>query len=222
MPNTKMSTEKSNFINTLKSHQKTFELNLNDNQIENLYEYYKFVEQHNKLLHLTAPCSLEEFITKHLLESLLALHYFPSKASIVDIGAGAGLPSIPCLLVRTTLNGFLVESKPKKAAFLQNAVEKFKLENRVQIINKQFKETNPPQVSFLVCRALDKFSRNLPHIIRWAGNSSILLFAGNNLRETLNKQNVSFDEKLIPKSKQRFLFYINLYKKEHSQLRLSA
>ena len=185
-----------NFEQAIKTHQAAFDLGLSDEQISKLDNYYEFVIKNNEFLHLVAPCSAEEFAIRHILESLTALHYFPDEGSIADIGPGAGLPSIPCLLVRESLKARLIESKPKKAKFLENVVGKFELTDRAKVLNKQFKEVQKPEVSFVVCRALDKFAQNLPAILAWSKKCNVLLFAGNNIRDVLSSKGVKFEEKI--------------------------
>ncbi len=194
------------FIAAIKQHQTTFGLNLADEKISALAEYYQFVQEHNELLHLVAPCSAEEFATRHILESLTLLEHLPKQTKFADIGTGAGLPSIPCLIVRSDLKAYLIESKPKKTDFLADVIKKCHLSKQVRIINKQFEEVERPEVSHITCRALDKFTIKLPRIINWSNNVRILLFAGNSMREKLIDNNIEFTEKLMPLSEQRFLF----------------
>lgn len=197
---------KSEFVKSIEKHQENFGLNLSDEKIAFLNDYYELIQEHNEILHLVAPSSAEEFATRHILESLTMLEFLPNKTRFADIGTGAGLPAIPCLLVREDLRGVLIESKAKKTGFLQKVVEKCKLEKRVKIINKQFEEVRNFDISYVSCRALDKFTQKLPAILKWSGNCSLLFFGGNNLREELKKHRVKFKEKLMPLSEQRYLF----------------
>lgn len=197
---------KENFVGAILKNQKVFGLNLVDSQIEKVAEYYEIVQKNNEILHLVAPCTEEEFAMRHILESLTLLEFLPENTKFADVGTGAGLPSIPCLLVREDLQGFLIESKLKKAVFLQEVVEKCDLTDRVSIINRQFEEISKPAVSYVTCRALDKFTQKLPKIIKWSKGANLLFFGGNSLREELIKNRVKFTEKLMPLSEQRFLF----------------
>ena len=196
------------FIEAIKKHQATFNLNLSDDKISILNDYYNLIQEYNEILHLVAPCSAEEFATRHVLESLTMLEYLPKKTRFADIGTGAGLPSIPCLIVRDDLRAALIESKEKKTNFLQLAIEKCGLQKRVKIENKQFQEVRNFDISSVSCRALDKFTQKLPAIIKWSGSCSMLFFGGNSLRDELKKHKLSFKEKLMPLSEQRFLFII--------------
>lgn len=194
------------FIEAVKQHQTTFGLELRDEKISALNDYYELVQAHNELLHLVAPCSAEEFATRHILESLTMLEYLPKDAKFADIGTGAGLPSVPCLIVRDDLKVYLIESKPKKINFLKEAVKKCNLSAQSRIISKQFEEVERPDISHVTCRALDKFTQKLPRLLKWSKNAKLLFFAGNSLRQELSKNQIKFSEKLMPLSGQRFLF----------------
>ncbi len=196
------------FIQAIKTHQPAFGLELSGEAIGRLANYYDLVMQHNALLHLVAPCSAEEFAIRHILESLILLEYLPVGAKFADVGAGAGLPSIPCLLVRKDLKAILIESKEKKTNFLEIVVEKLSLAAQMQIVTKQFMEADPADCRYITCRAIDKFTEKLPRLIKWSGRRQMLLFGGENLKESLQTEKVHFTQKLLPLSEQRFLFVI--------------
>ena len=196
------------FISAVRSNQSAFDLSLADVQIERLADYYRLIVEHNALLHLVAPCSPEEFAVRHILESLTLLEHLPQNAKFADVGAGAGLPSIPCLLVREDLKATLIESKEKKSKFLEAAVAKLGIADRAKIINRQFEETDAGRAEFITCRALDKFTGKLPRLIKWSGKRNLLLFGGPALGEALAKQGMELNQKLMPLSEQRYLFTI--------------
>jgi 16S rRNA (guanine527-N7)-methyltransferase len=194
------------FIETIRNFQSDFGLKLEENHLKNLADYYELVQKNNPLLHLVAPCSEEEFAVRHILESLTLLEFLPKNTKFADVGTGAGLPSIPCLLVREDLQGILIESKLKKTVFLEEVVKECGLENRTSIINRQFEEVSKSGASHITCRALDKFTQKLPKLLKWSKGSDLLFFGGNSLRDELQKNRVKFKEKLMPMSEQRYLF----------------
>jgi len=195
-------------ISAINQHQSQFSLVLSPNKIERLADYYDLVMEHNPLLHLVGPCSAEEFAIRHILESLMLLEHLPTGAKFADVGTGAGLPSIPCLLVRDDLRGVLIESKEKKSNFLGIAVKNLGIDARADVVNKQFQEVDPANCESVTCRALDKFTENLPRLLRWKKQRQLMLFGGPNLREALGAQKVEFVEKLMPMSEQRCLFVL--------------
>ncbi|CAN5505317.1 hypothetical protein BH10ACI1_BH10ACI1_26880 [soil metagenome] len=197
---------KEKFIEAIQINQSSFDLNLPEEKINRLADYYELIQKHNPILHLVAPSSAEEFAVRHILESLTLLDFLPKKAKFADVGTGAGLPSIPCLIVREDLRGILIESKAKKTNFLKEVAETLNLMPRISIVNKQFEEAEKSNIFFVTCRALDKFTDKLPRLLKWSGKADLLLFGGDNLRDALKKQNLKFKEKLLPMSEKRFLF----------------
>ena len=196
------------FIAGLRSNETRFGQSLLDETLELLADYYELVLEHNPILHLVGPCSPEEFATRHVLESLTLLEFLPNDTRFADIGAGAGLPSIPCLIARPDLQAVLIESKEKKTTFLRTAVAKLGLTDRAKVINKQFSEVTRPHVSHVTCRALDKFTEKLPALIKWSGDRRLLFFGGPALRDEMQRLGLLVKEKLMPMSEQRFLFVV--------------
>ena len=193
------------FEEAIKSNQSTFQVELSPEDLSGLGAYYSLLTRWNPRLHLVAPCSPEEFATRHVLESLMLLKHLPPDATIADIGSGAGLPIIPCLIVRPDLKATAIESSPKKSVFLREASKQLGIE--LSVIAKRFEDIRPPDVSFVTCRALDQFMEKVPAIIHWAPRgSSLLLFGGETLREKLN--DTRNQEFRIPLSEKRFLFVV--------------
>jgi len=192
----------------LREKQFFFGLRLQSDELETLEEYCKLVFLNNNFLHLIAPMPPEEFAVRHILESLMMLEFLSPNANFADIGAGAGLPSIPCLVVRKDISAVLIESNQKKSLFLLDVIKRLNLGNQAKVINKQFQEVEKPNVGFIACRALDKFTQKLPKLLKWGRGSNFLLFGGDSIRQVLKKQGIDYKEKLLPLSKQRFLFFI--------------
>jgi len=197
-------------ISAIQDHQDAFGIELRNHAIERLADYYELVREHNPLLHLVAPCPADEFAVRHILESLTLLEHLPEGSRLADVGTGAGLPSIPCLIVRDDLHAVLIESKEKKAKFLENAIKNLGLNDKAEIVNRQFEEADPNDCKFVTCRALDKFTEKLPRLIKWSGKRRSLLFGGPTLGKTLRKCHVPFSAELMPMSRQRFLYVSDL------------
>lgn len=68
--------------------------------------------------------------TRHVLDSLSPLSLFERPpASALDIGSGAGFPGIPLAIAWPTTTVVLLESREKKAGFLERAVRELGLKN---------------------------------------------------------------------------------------------
>jgi 16S rRNA (guanine527-N7)-methyltransferase len=72
---------------------------------------------------LTALREPAEIIREGFLDSLACLPFVPSETCrVLDIGSGAGFPSIPLKIVRPALEVTLVEASRKKSSFLRHIV----------------------------------------------------------------------------------------------------
>jgi 16S rRNA (guanine(527)-N(7))-methyltransferase RsmG len=199
---------RNDFTQALRSNQALFSVELPDDTVERLADYYELIREHNPLLHLVGPSSPSEFATRHILESLTLLEFLPPDARLADVGAGAGLPSVPCLIAREDLSAVLIESKEKKATFLRMAVTKLGLESRTKVINKQFSEVTRPHVDSVTCRALDRFAQHLPKLLKWSGDRQLAFFAGPAMRDQMRDLGFNVREKLMPLSEQRYLLVV--------------
>lgn len=193
-------------IKALTANESAFGTELSDAARERLADYFEILAEHNARLHLVAPCPPEEFATRHVLESLTLLKHLPRRANFVDIGSGGGLPAIPCLLVRDDLRARLIESKEKKAEFLESVSARLGLTGRMDVIAKQFSETEPGETSFVTCRALDKFGERLPGIVKWSAGRRVLFFGGEKLGGQIVRLGLQTDTELMPLSERRYLF----------------
>jgi 16S rRNA (guanine527-N7)-methyltransferase len=194
------------FITATEINKAAFNVLLSGDAVAKLSIYYGLVQQHNPILHLVAPCSPEEFAVRHILESLTLLEHLPKNAKFVDVGAGGGLPSLPCLIARDDLRAALIESKAKKAAFLETAIGELGLSDRAIVENRQFTETDPGDAAFVTCRAIDRFRETLPRLIKWSGERSLLFFGGPDLGTEMRRLRSSVSQKLMPLSERRYLF----------------
>lgn len=194
------------FYFSIKSQAWAFGVEISEDAMARLEIFRELVEAANLHLHLIGPHTAQEFAVRHVLESLTLLKHLPEGSSFADVGTGAGLPAIPCLIVRSDLKGILVEAKLKKCGFLAEVVNECGLRMRAAVVNNQFEEIDKPNVRFVTCRALDKFTEKLGKLIKWCGDSKMLLFGGPNLAEALRAEGISFKEEKMPMSDQRYLF----------------
>lgn len=97
-------------------------LELTRMQLEQFERYMSLLLEWNEKFNLTAITEKSEIITKHFLDSLTLLTVdIPDGASLLDIGAGAGFPSVPVKIVRPDLKITMLDSLNKRVDFL-NAV----------------------------------------------------------------------------------------------------
>ncbi|PYS78245.1 MAG: hypothetical protein DMF66_07095, partial [Acidobacteria bacterium] len=150
-----------------------------------------------------------EFAVRHVLESLLALPFIGEGATVVDVGSGAGLPVIPCLVVRPDVKAVLVESSQKKAVFLREALSRLGRREAARVVAERFEKLEPTRADVLTCRALERFKEVLPQMLAWASRvPTLLLFGGEALRKSLELTGLMFEAVHVPESERRFLFVV--------------
>lgn len=93
---------------------------------EKLEIYCDFLVEYNKNVNLTAITEPEEVWLKHFADSILLLNYvdIPQNASLIDVGTGAGFPSVPIKLYRNDIQLTMLDSLNKRIVFLDKLCEK--------------------------------------------------------------------------------------------------
>jgi 16S rRNA (guanine527-N7)-methyltransferase len=202
-------TPRGEFDKALAGHAAAFGVSLGEDARARLGDYFELVARWNPRLHLVAPCPPAEFATRHVLESLTALPFMHAGATVLDVGSGAGLPAIPCLVARQDLKAVLVEASQKKAVFLREALSRLGLSERARVVAERFEQVDPPAASCLTCRAIERFAEILPALVSWAAHvPTLLLFGGESLRDILQAERLPFETVQLPESERRFLFVL--------------
>lgn len=202
-------TQTDEFKSALVAYAPRFGLQIDAQTTAQLLDYYAHVNRWNARLHLVAPCSAEEFAVRHVLESLMALPFLTANACVADVGSGAGLPIIPCLIARADIQATLIESSQKKAVFLREALRIMGAQNRARAIADRFEKTATPDADFITCRALDRFTEMFSQLVLWSPPAAtLLLFGGASLREEIESAALSYQSVHLPESEQRFLFVV--------------
>lgn len=197
------------FTEALETRAADYRVSLTAADLGGLSKYYELLNTWNSQLHLVAPTTARVFATRHILESLLLLEHLPESASVADVGSGAGLPIIPCLIVRPDLKTVLIEASKKKAVFLREALMQLPATKRATVIAARFEDTVAPEVGFITCRALERFEQVLPQLLEWSpAKATLLLFGGAGLQKEIEHSGFPTTAVLIPNSEKRFLFVI--------------
>ena len=85
-------------------------------QLEQFDQYAQFLVEYNEKVNLTAITDPEGIEVKHFLDSLMLLKAveLPEGASVIDVGTGAGFPSVPAKIVRDDLRLTLLDRLNKR------------------------------------------------------------------------------------------------------------
>ena len=117
--------EKSAFIEMFKSN----EIDITDKQYEKFLTYSDMLVDWNNKCNLTAILDPEGISIKHFFDSVYPFNLvkIPDNASIIDVGTGAGFPSVPLKIMRDDLKLTLLDSLNKRINFLNELSDKLKV-----------------------------------------------------------------------------------------------
>lgn len=113
-------------LKILREGARVFDVQLDDQSVEKLFNYMQQIIQWNKKFNLTAIDDEKDFIIKHFLDSLSIvpiIDEIKNGRNIIDIGTGAGFPSIPVKIVRDGTNFTLIDSVGKKIGFIDHCID---------------------------------------------------------------------------------------------------
>lgn len=112
-------------------------LSLDDRQILSLLQYLDNLLLWTKAYNLTAITNAKEALIKHILDCLAVVPVFDNSIQInqindvkvLDIGTGAGLPSVVLAIVRPNWHLTALDSNGKKVRFIKQMAGELKLPN---------------------------------------------------------------------------------------------
>ena len=83
----------------------------------------------NEYMNLTAITDIDGVILKHYADSLTASKHIPENASVIDVGCGAGFPSLPLAIARPDLRITALDSTAKRINYIAETAEMMELTN---------------------------------------------------------------------------------------------
>lgn len=110
---------------------------LDDTALDRFDTYAELLVEWNGKMNLTAITEPEEIEVKHFLDCLMLPKYFDLEnvKTVIDVGAGAGFPSVPLLIYKPDLCLTMMDAINKRLTFLDTAVHALGLE--AQLIHER-------------------------------------------------------------------------------------
>ncbi len=134
--------------------------------------YHDLLLEWSRGINLVSKSDLGNLLERHILDSLVPIEEIPLTGCLVDIGSGAGFPAIPIAIVRPRLDIVLIESRQKKAIFLNEAISRLEL-TKASIWNGRLEEFSPAEKCDIVTiRAVaisEKIENHLRRIVKESG-----------------------------------------------------
>lgn len=108
----------------------SFGIELDEEKYKKLDIYADFLVKYNENVNLTAITEPHEVLRKHFIDSVLLSKYvdIQQKSSLIDVGTGAGFPSVPLKIFRPDIKLTLLDSLNKRIDFLKQLCDKLEIE----------------------------------------------------------------------------------------------
>lgn len=90
--------------------------------------YADFLVRCNRNVNLTAITEPKEIFYKHFIDSIIISEHIPQSAELIDVGTGAGFPSVPLKLYRPDIKITLLDSLNKRIEFLRQLCGKLEID----------------------------------------------------------------------------------------------
>ncbi len=108
-------------------------ISISEKQLQHFELFNDMLLETNKFLNLTSITDEDEVAIKHYLDSLSVFDAIEieQNAKIIDVGTGAGFPSVPMLIFRGDLQMTMLDSLNKRLDFIRSSLDRLRLDSNL-------------------------------------------------------------------------------------------
>lgn len=104
-------------------------IKIDERQKEQMFLLSERLVEVNKVMNLTAITDEDGIILRHLVDSLLISEYIEENSRIIDVGCGAGFPTLPLAILRPDLRITALDSTEKRIRYVGETAELLGIKN---------------------------------------------------------------------------------------------
>ena len=102
---------------------------ITDELCDKFFSLTEYMLAQNAVMNLTAIIEPSEVILKHYADSLTVSKHIESGKSVIDVGCGAGFPSLPLAIVRPDVSITAIDSTDKRIVYVRECAARLGLAN---------------------------------------------------------------------------------------------
>ncbi len=137
-----------------------FDVTISEQLVARCLDFAKLLLTANESRNLTRLTSPENMTIGMFLDSLLFMRIIKGKEDVVDIGCGAGFPSVPLALAFPKLHITAVDSRKMKVDFIAECCEELGL-NCLKAKHARVEDLPPSSCDLVVARAVGSLPKTL-------------------------------------------------------------
>ena len=118
---------------------------LAEKQQEQMFLLTERLVEVNKVMNWTAITDEDGIILRHLVDSLLVSECFEPNSTLIDVGCGAGFPSLPLAIVRPDLKITALDSTEKRIRYVEETAAILGLSNVTAVAARAEEFVNKPE-----------------------------------------------------------------------------
>lgn len=133
---------------------------LDDDKVTKFYQLANILIEANEKTNLTAITDKSDIIYKHFADCAKLCGHIQNDKSVIDVGCGAGFPSLPLAILRSDLKITSLDSTAKKISFVKNAAQQLDLDNieAVSARAEEFVQNNREKFDYATSRAVARLN----------------------------------------------------------------
>lgn len=134
-------------------------IELTDTMLNQFETYYEYLINQNELMNLTAITDKEEVYLKHFFDSLWLTKVGSfENATLLDVGSGAGFPSLPLKIINPSIKVTIVDALQKRIDFLNRLSDKLSIHDNKLIHGRIEEFIMKNYFNFVTARAVARLN----------------------------------------------------------------
>lgn len=167
---------------------KKYNLILDEEKLNKLNEFYKNLIFYNNSFNLTNITEENDVFIKHFLDSIYPQYLIKENSSVLDIGAGAGFPSLPLKIYRPDLKITMIDSLNKRVNFLKEMISVLNLKDITATHTRaeDFALKNRESFDYVIVRAVAKLNTLVEYVLPFLKlQGELLAYKGSEVEEEI-------------------------------------
>lgn len=174
---------------------KSLGINLTEDQMARIDEYALLLDKWSRKINIIGPETIPNIYSRHILDAAQLIPFVKSDDVILDIGAGAGIPSL-ILAILTDAKIYACERVGKKVQFMNEVKRQLKLGDQFFTLQEDAYKIDPEKYGFtlVTSRAFSELDNILlagKRVLKNGGR--FVLLKGASVKEEINKSTLIFD-----------------------------